>query len=165
MESKTVSKNEIRVERLFDADIKLLWKAWTDPQLIKLWFGSDPNGTVEKVEIDLRIGGSYRITFKDSDQSEHSCKGKFLSIQEYTMLKYSWEWESEPGHIAELTVNFQAVGNKTKIVLEHKNLNPASHHAYAKGWNGGFDKIERMLVQITNDKSQISNKFQITNRK
>jgi uncharacterized protein YndB with AHSA1/START domain len=152
MESDTTAKNEIRIERVFNAEIALLWKAWTEPNLIKRWFGSDPNGTVEEVEIDLRIGGSYKITFKDSDQSVHTCKGKFLSIMEHKLLKYSWEWESEPGHISELTVSFYSLGGKTKVVLEHKNLNRASRHAYAEGWNGGLDKIERTLVQITNHK-------------
>ena len=152
MESDTIAKNEIRIERVFDAEIALVWKAWTEPNLIKRWFGSDPNGTVEEVEIDLRIGGSYKITFKDSDQSVHTCKGKFLSIMEHKLLKYSWEWESEPGHISELTISFYALGGKTKVVLEHKHLNRASRHAYAEGWSGGLDKIERTLVQIINHK-------------
>jgi uncharacterized protein YndB with AHSA1/START domain len=156
MESKTATRNEIRIERLFDADVKLMWRAWTDPNIIKRWFGSDPNGTVEEVELNLRVGGSYKITFKDSDQSEHTCKGNFLAIVEHKLLKYSWEWESEPGHISELTVSFYSLGEKTKIVLEHKNLNPASRHAYAEGWNRGLNKIERTLVEITNDKSQIN---------
>ncbi|HYJ38045.1 MAG TPA: SRPBCC domain-containing protein [Chitinophagaceae bacterium] len=155
MESKKMTINEIRLERIFDAEVELLWNAWTDPSILKRWFGSDPNGTVEEIEMDLRVGGSYKITFKDSDQSVHTCKGKFLSIAVHNILKYSWEWESEPGHISELTVSFHALGEKSKIVLEHKNLNPASRHAYAQGWNGGLDKIERVLIQITNHKKQM----------
>ena len=148
MENDAKTKNEISIERLFDADVTLMWKAWTRPDLIKRWFGSDPNGTVEEVELDLRIGGSYKITFKDSDQSEHTCRGKFLSIMEHKLLKYSWEWESEPGHVSELTVHFISLGEKTKLVLEHRNLNPASRHAYAEGWSGGFFKIERLMKSI-----------------
>jgi uncharacterized protein YndB with AHSA1/START domain len=152
MESNAITKNEIRLERLFDAEVELLWKAWTDPNLLRRWFGSDPNGTVENVEMDLRIGGSYKITFKDSDQSEHTCKGKLIAFVVQKMLKFSWEWESEPGHISELTVSFYSMGEKTRIVLEHRNLNPASRHAYAEGWSRGLDKIERTLAQITNHK-------------
>ncbi len=148
MKTNTLAKNAIHVERVFDADIELLWRAWTDPQIIKLWFGSDPNGTVEEVEIDLRIGGAYRISFSDSDGSKHICKGRILSIIEHKLLIWSWEWESEPGHISELKVSFYSFGNETGVVLEHSNLNPQSRHAYAEGWSGGFNKIERALATI-----------------
>ena len=145
MKTNTLARNAVRVERIFDAGINLLWRTWTEPALIKLWFGSDPNGTVEKVEMDQRIGGAYKISFSDSDGSQHTCKGRILSIIEHELLVWSWEWESEPGHISELKVSFHAIGEKTKVVLEHSNLNPDSRHAYDKGWNGGFDKIERII--------------------
>lgn len=140
--------SEIRVERVFDAEVSLLWKAWTEPELIKLWFGSDPNGTVENVMMDVQTGGAYEITFSDSDLSKHTCKGIFLVVVENNSLMYSWEWESEPGHISEVTVSFQSLGEKTRVVLEHKKLDPASRHGYTDGWNGAFSKIERILQTI-----------------
>jgi len=149
METNALAKNAVRIERTFDADVKLMWKAWTEPALIKLWFGSDPHGTVEDVEMDLRVGSDYRISFSDSDGSQHTCKGKILSIIPYKVLVWSWEWESEPGHVSELKVTFHPLGEKTNVVLEHSNLNPESRHAYDKGWNGGLDKIERMLFKLS----------------
>lgn len=151
MENNTTA---IRVERVFDASVSVLWKAWTEPELIKLWFGADPNGTVEQVIMDLQTGGAYEITFSDSDQSRHTCRGIFLTIIENKSLVYSWEWESEPGHISEVTVSFQPQGEKTLIELEHKNLDPASRHGYADGWSSALIKIEKML-DITN--KQIKN--------
>ncbi|MEI9910501.1 MAG: SRPBCC domain-containing protein [Bacteroidota bacterium] len=146
MESNTV--NEIFVERIFDAGVSLLWKAWTEPELIKLWFGSDPDGTVENVKMDVQPGGAFEITFSDSDLTQHTCRGTFLTIIEHKSLVYSWEWKSEPGHISEVAVSFQSLGEKTKIVLEHKNLDPASRHGYTDGWNGALTKIERILQII-----------------
>jgi uncharacterized protein YndB with AHSA1/START domain len=140
--------NEIRVERIFDAGISLLWKAWTEPELIKLWFGSDPDGTVEHAMMDVQTGGAFQITFSDSDLSRHTCRGTFLTVIENKSLVYSWEWESEPGHISEVTVSFQPLGEKTRVVLEHKNLDPASRHGYTDGWNGALNKIERILQII-----------------
>ena len=149
MESNTtVTATAIRVERVFDAGINLLWKAWTEPELIKLWFGSDPDGTVEHAMMDVQTGGAYKITFSDSDLSQHTCRGVFLQVIENKSLVYSWEWESEPGHISEVTVSFQSLGEKTNVVLEHRNLNPASRHGYIDGWNGALNKIERIIQTI-----------------
>ena len=143
-------KNAIRVGRIFDADVELLWKAWTEPAYIKRWFGSDPNGTVEEAVIDLKVGGSYRISFTDSDSSQHTCFGKFLSIIPNKMLVYSWEWENEPGHVSEVHVSFQSIEDKTRVILEHKNLNPDSAHIYDEGWSRALDKIEPIIPAIIN---------------
>ncbi|MGE5106293.1 MAG: SRPBCC family protein [Sphingobacteriales bacterium] len=150
MESNSTTENKIRIERIFDANAELVWRAWTEPDLIKLWFGSDPDGMVESAAIDLRVGGSYEITFKDSDLSKHTCRGIFLEINENINLVYSWEWESEPGHISEVSVNFHSLGEKTNVLFEHKNLNPASRHAYTDGWNGAFNKIDKILPTLKN---------------
>jgi len=150
MTSNGRPKNAIRVERLFDADVELLWKAWTEPAFIKRWFGSDPKGTVEEAEIELKVGGSYRISFSDSDGSRHTCFGKFLSIIPNNLLVYSWEWENEPGHISEVHVSFQSIGERARVILEHKNLNPDSRHIYDEGWNRALDKIERIIPAIIN---------------
>ena len=65
MHNKIAVENSIHIERTFDAAINLVWKAWTKPELLMLWFGSDPNGTVEQVTLDLKVGGGYKITFSD----------------------------------------------------------------------------------------------------
>lgn len=148
MQKNSMIENSILLERVFDAEVELVWKTWTEPGLLKLWFGSDPKGTVENVLIDLRIGGAYEISFRDSNLSKHTCRGKFLNIVEHKILVYTWEWESEPDFISELEVNFFPVGEKTKLILEHKNLNPDSKHGYEAGWNGALNKIEKILPTI-----------------
>ena len=150
MHNKIAVENSIHIERTFDAAINLVWKAWTKPELLMLWFGSDPNGTVEQVTLDLKVGGGYKITFSDADLSKHTCKGVFINIVHKKTLTYSWEWESEPGHISSVEVNFLSSGEKTKMIFEHKDLNPASRHGYKDGWNGAFSKLEKALIKTKN---------------
>ena len=140
-----MQNNKVRIERIFDAPVKLVWQAWTEPELLMLWFGSDPNGTVQKAEVDLRVGGAYEINFKDSDLSEHACHGMFIEIVEKSKLVFSWEWKSEPGHISQVEVNLFPFGEKTKMIFEHRNLNPESIHNYEIGWAGGFNKFDKAL--------------------
>jgi len=142
-----MQNNRIHIERIFDAPVELVWQAWTTPELLMLWFGSDPNGTVQKARVDLKVGGTYEIDFKDSDLSAHSCHGMFIEIEQNRKLIFSWEWKSEPGHISQVEVNLFSVGDKTKMIFEHRDLNPDSLHNYEYGWNSGFNKIDNALKQ------------------
>lgn len=139
--------SKLVIERIFDAEVELLWKTWTQAEYIVQWFGSDINGTVESVDIDLQVGGQYRIQFSDSDKSEHTCKGEYLNIEFLKNLKMSWEWESEPNQISELNIDFIAMDDKTKIILTHSNLVFKTIHNYEYGWNGALNKIAMKIIK------------------
>jgi uncharacterized protein YndB with AHSA1/START domain len=139
--------NEVVIERLFNAPVNLVWSIWTEPEFIKIWFGSDPNGTVLLADIDLSIGGKYRISFQDSDHSTHTAYGEYLEIVEFSKLRYTWEWESEAGYISEVIVEFIPQAEKTLLILRHFNLNPNSVHGYLEGWNGALDKIAKKILE------------------
>jgi uncharacterized protein YndB with AHSA1/START domain len=139
--------NKVVIERLFDAPVKLIWSVWTEPGFIKMWFGSDPNGTVLSADVDLSIGGKYKISFKDSNGTIHTAFGEYLEIREFSKLRYTWEWESEAGHVSELAVEFTRQREKTLTTLSHSNLNPSSLHGYLDGWNGTLDKIVKKIIE------------------
>lgn len=142
-----MSIGNLVIERIFDAEVELLWKTWTEPEYISQWFGSDINGTVQSVDIDLKIGGKYRIQFSDSDQSLHTCRGEYLNIEYLKNLQMSWEWESELNQITVLNIDFKAMNDKTKITLTHSNLIFDTIHNYEYGWNGALDKIKNKIIE------------------
>lgn len=142
-----MSNSKVIIERIFDVRVETLWKTWTDPDYIKQWFGSDPFGTVQKVDIDLTIGGKFRIQFSDSDTSVHTARGQYLNIDECVNLKMTWEWESELNQVSELNVEFISMHDKTKIILTHSNLVFDSIHNYELGWNGAFNKIDNKIIK------------------
>ena len=143
---------EVVIERIFYAEVEFLWETWTQPRYIEQWFGSDPFGTVQKVDIDLTIGGKFRIQFSDSDTSVHIARGEYLNIDKFKNLKMTWEWESEPNQISELNVDFISMNDKTKIILTHSNLVFETVHNYEIGWRGAFDKIDNKIIKINADK-------------
>ena len=142
-----MNENKIVIERVFNAPVKLVWLVWTKPEFIKIWFGSDPNGTVLSADIDLSVGGKYSISFQDSNGSIHTAFGEYIEIIEYSKLHYTWEWESEAGHISEVIVEFIPQAEKTLSILTHSNLNPNSIHGYMDGWNGAMDKIVKKIIE------------------
>jgi uncharacterized protein YndB with AHSA1/START domain len=117
------------------------------PKFVKMWFGSDPNGMVLSADIDLSVGGKYKISFQDSDGPIHTAFGEYVELIEFSKLRCTWEWESEAGHVSELIVELIPKREKTLSILTHSNLNPNSIHGYTDGWNGTMNKIVTKIVE------------------
>lgn len=105
------------------------------------------NGTVISAEVNLSVGGKYRISFRDSDGTRHTAFGEYTEIVNFSRLRFTWGWESEPGHLSRVTVNFEADTEKTVLTLEHSHLNLNSAHGYFEGWNSTIDKIVKRIIE------------------
>jgi uncharacterized protein YndB with AHSA1/START domain len=137
--------NIVELTSLFNAPKNQVWNAWTHPSIIKRWFGSDPAGIVLKADLDVRPGGAYAITFQDSNTIQHTCLGRYSEVTP-NKLSFSWEWESEPGHVSQVDIQFIEVGDQmTTMKFEHSNLNPNSFHGYEEGWKRTFEKLKSVL--------------------
>lgn len=143
-----MDNDTVTIEVAINAPIKNVWNAWTDPALIN-WFGSDPNGVVVSAKLDVRQGGRFEITFKDADQTEHTCSGVYVDVQEFNKLSFSWTWKNEPGVESLVTVALTSEGNTTRMLFQHAHVGTASMHNYLSGWQATFSKLERMLTQHT----------------
>jgi len=136
----------VKIETSLNAPIEKLWAAWTDPQFILQWFGSDPNGKGLKATMNVYEGGTYEITFEDSNGTEHTCTGKYLVVKKPNHLSFTWEWISEPGVVSTVTVAFSSMNNSTFMICEHKDLGTNSAHNYLIGWKATFNKLEKLLA-------------------
>jgi len=144
--------DHVRIKYQFSAPIQNVWQAWTDPKIIKHWFGSDPDGIVLNALIDLRTGGSFEVKFCDSDDTEHTCNGNYLEIKPLSKLRFSWSWKSEPGHTSFVSISFTSNQQGTQMNFEHSNLNAGSAHNYEEGWNRTFNKLEAISENQNSDK-------------
>jgi uncharacterized protein YndB with AHSA1/START domain len=136
----------ITIETIINASVENVWKAWTDPILILNWFGSDPNGKGLKAELDTRPGGSFEISFQDSDQTEHVCSGVYVDVKEFSKLTFTWIWKNEPGVESFVTVTLTPENNLTRMFFQHAHAGTASMHDYQKGWQATFQKLEQVLT-------------------
>ena len=141
--------NSVQLAVKFNVSTQDLWNAWTIPSFVTKWFGSDPGGTVLQAELDVKPGGKYTITFKDSNGTEHTCMGTYSKVHKFEALSFSWEWKSEPGHVSQVNIQFLPNNaNNTTMNFEHKDLNPQSLHGYKEGWKGTFEKLTRCLLAV-----------------
>lgn len=139
------NSQSIQIERYFSAELGAVWRGWTDPAMVSRWFGSDPAGKVLAAELDVRPGGRFEVTFRDSSGTEHTCGGVYVEVELEAKLSFSWHWRSEPGIESFVTVRLSPQGRGTLMHFEHAHLIEASAHDYAAGWRRTFDKLASAL--------------------
>jgi len=113
----TPSDTEICIERTFDAPRQLVWEAYTDPELFPEWLGPrELTMTVE--EFDLRPGGSYRFTHRDSEGNEFVFFGELREVEEPNLIVRTFAWEGMPGKFSVERAEFEELdGDRTRIVV------------------------------------------------
>jgi len=113
----TPSDTEIRIERTFDAPRELVWEAFTDPDLLPEWLGPR-RMTMTVDELDVRPGGSYRFTHRDSEGNEFVFFGEFREVEEPELIVRTFGWEGMPGKISVERAEFEELdGGRTRIVV------------------------------------------------
>ena len=113
----TPSDTEIRIERTFDAPRQLVWEAYTDPELLPEWLGPrELTMTVD--EFELRPGGSYRFTHRDSEGNEFVFFGELREVEEPNLIVRTFAWEGMPGKFSVERADFEELdGDRTRIVV------------------------------------------------
>jgi uncharacterized protein YndB with AHSA1/START domain len=96
--------DQILITREFDAPKHLLYKAWTTPELVERWW-SGRRGNVTNVEMDLRVGGTWRYVMTTNDGHEIAFRGEYLEIVPDEKIVHTEIFENAPGGDSEPTVN------------------------------------------------------------
>jgi len=143
----TPGSDTVVVDYVLHTSPEGVWKAWTDPACVRQWFGSDPNGNVLQARLDVRVGGSFEVTFKDSSGMEHTCFGVYTEVMPCSKLQFTWAWQNEPGVESHVTVVFEPVDDDTRMHFIHAGVGTASAHNYSEGWRSTFEKLDRMLLK------------------
>jgi uncharacterized protein YndB with AHSA1/START domain len=112
----TPSDRQIRMERVFDAPRELVYRAFTEPELVPRWWGFRTSKTVvDKMEV--RPGGSWRYVQVSPDGTEHAFRGEYLELRPPERITWTFEYEPMPGHILVESMTFEAIGvDRTRAV-------------------------------------------------
>ena len=137
--------HSIRIIRHFVEPPLKLWQAWTDSELVRLWFGSDSNGVVLQARLDVQVGGKFEVTFANSDMTEYTCYGTYREVEPNSKLFFSWSWKNTPDVEELVSVLLQEDRSGTRMTFEHSNIDPNTSHGYEIGWSTTFEKLEKVL--------------------
>jgi len=151
MSEVDVDTATVRLQRTYDAPPEAVFDAWTNPEVLRRWWKADSAWTVPIAEIDLRVGGGYRLSVDDPESGEnHTVVGEYREVERPSRLVYSWTWEGTgryAGHESLVAVDFRADGDCTTVLIEHTGLlDTQSCEAHARGWNGVLDSLARQHI-------------------
>lgn len=140
--AKTLS---LTVRRRIQAPAARLFAAWTQPDQLMAWWGP---ATVRctGAEVDLRVGGRYRIANRLPDATEIVITGVFAVVTPPHRLTYTWELEANARPPELVTVRFEPCGRATDVIVIHERIvDPATHASHDAGWQGCLDGLARFV--------------------
>jgi uncharacterized protein YndB with AHSA1/START domain len=155
MKSRTTvqrkSDREVVVTRTFDCPARLVFEAWTNPELFKQWWVPKSMGmTLRSCELDVRVGGGYRLVFGDDPSNSVAFFGKYLEVTPYSRLVWSNEESGEGGAVT--TVTLAEEGGKTMLVLQElyptKEALDAAGTGAADALSETFSQLDELLVTL-----------------
>lgn len=153
------------IERIFDAPREKVWKAWTDPEMIKKWWGPK-DFTAPFAKIDLREGGKYLLCMHGApgpgrEKRDFWSTGTYREIVPMEKLKITDNFSDERGNIVpasyygmkgewpfelEIKIKFEDADGGTKMTLKHKGIPVGENREGAQmGWSQSFDKLARLI--------------------
>jgi len=156
-------EQEIIIEREFDAPRELVWKAWTDPELVKRWWG--PKGfTVPFCKIDLRVGGQFLYCMRSPEGKDYWSTGVYREIVPLERIVSTDSFADERGNVVPathygmsadfplemlVTVTFEEHEGKTRLTLHHIGIPSGTDSDGARqGWTESFDKLAEVLNKL-----------------
>ena len=146
----TEQDRELIIKRTFDAPRDLVWKAWTDPEMAKHWWGPIEY-PANYIDMDFRVGGKWRGCLHGRDDGKDLWQGGvFKEITPPRRLVYTFKWDAdgERGIETIVTVEFAEKDGKTLMTFHQSasdSLNERDGHGY--GWGSTFDRFDRYLKQ------------------
>jgi uncharacterized protein YndB with AHSA1/START domain len=155
-------KNELVIERIFEAPRELVWKAWTEPEMFKKWWGPK-HFTCPFVEIDFREGGTCLSCMRSPDGKDFWSTSTYKEIVPIQKIVATDSFADKHGNVVpsthydmegfqlemEITLLLEEVEGKTKMTLRHAGLPEGEmKDMTAAGWNESFDKLAEVLEQL-----------------
>jgi uncharacterized protein YndB with AHSA1/START domain len=135
------------VRRLIAATPERLFDAWTRPQELRRWWGPE-SVSCTAAEVDLRVGGCYRIANQFSDGTTLWIIGEFELIERPRKLVYTWRIGGGSQASERVTVAFEPRDRGTEIVVTHERVVDAStRERHEQGWTGCLAGLENYLTR------------------
>ena len=142
----------LRTERTFDAPREAVFAAWTNPEVLKRWWASEPGWRSPSAEVDLCVGGRYRLSMGEPDGGPvHTVTGEYIEVRPPERLAYTWAWEGDPPEMdgsagTLVTVEFAEDDGRTTVTVLHTGFaTEQARDLHKGGWGGCLDSLGRRV--------------------
>jgi uncharacterized protein YndB with AHSA1/START domain len=145
------SDREVVVTHTFDAPARLVFEAWTKPELFQEWWVPRSMGmTLRSCELDVRTGGTYRLVFGDDPANPIAFFGKYLEVVPNQRIVWTNEESGADGSVT--TVTFEENNGKTTLVLSElyptKEALDAAGTGAQEAMNETFGQLDELLTSL-----------------
>lgn len=150
------SDRDLVLTRLIDAPREKLFKAWTEPELLRQWFAPLPY-TTPKAELDVRPGGASLIVMRGPDGTDMPLRGVYLEVVPNERLvftnAYTKAWEPSDKPFMTAIIGFENEGGKTRYTALVRHWSVADREAHEKmgfhkGWGQCADQLAALVARM-----------------
>ena len=144
------SERELVVTRTFNGPARIVFEAWTKPELLKRWWAPKSTGvSLLSCEADVRVGGRYRFEFGYDASKPMAFFGRYIEVTPHSRLVWTND-ESDEGAVT--TVTFEEKGGKTLLVMHELYPSKEALDGAVAGMEGGmpesFAQLDELLVTL-----------------
>lgn len=143
------SEREFAVMRTFDAPARLVFEAWTRPELLMRWWAPKSTGmSLVSCEADVRVGGTYRFVFGLDGSNTMAFFGKYLEVEPHSRLVWTNE-EGSGGEAPVTTLTLEEADGKTHLVLRERHPSKEAVDeaiGFGEGLRETFGQMDELLA-------------------
>jgi uncharacterized protein YndB with AHSA1/START domain len=146
------SERELVVTRTVNGPARLVFEAWTKPELLKRWWVPKSSGlSLLSCDADVRVGGKYRLVFRYGASEPMEFYGRYLEVTPHSRLSWTNEESDHGGAVT--TVTFEERGGKTLLAIHELYPSKAAlDEAIASGSTGAMpetlDQLDELIVTL-----------------
>src|SRR5262245_3748282 len=146
------SERELVVTRTIAGPADVVFEAWTDPELLKRWWVPKSVGIpLVAVEMDVRVGGAYRLVFQVDPTTTMAFFGRYLEVSPPARLV--WTNEEGEGDAVVTTVTFDEDQGRTRLVVHDlypskDALDGAIESGSTAGWSEMLEQLDELLLEL-----------------
>ena len=143
---------DVSLERTFDFPKELVFKAFSDTELFKEWWGGAANGETIADKHEPKAGGSWRMVERGAD-GEFAFRGVYHSFSLEDGIIQTFEWEGMPGHVCLEKMTFEEFDGKTTIraisvFQSQEDRDGMVSSGMEQGAGYSYDKLEKLLATM-----------------
>ena len=141
-------RTSLTLSRIYDVPPEAVYAAWTDAEQMTRWMAPSDDFGHTTCSLDVRVGGRYRIAFRDPAGEVHSVGGTYREVVPNRRLVYTWAWESTPERESVVTIELRPLGARTELTLTHDRFaDTEARDKHLHGWTGCLDRLGRFVSQ------------------
>ncbi len=148
----TPTDREIRIERVFNAPVERVWKAFTDPALVAQWWGRGHKLVIERMDVER--GGHWRFV-EHGPEGVNGFEGRYREVTPPSRIVQTFEWDGMPGHVVIETMTLEPLPDGRSKVLNISLFHTREERdgmlksGMEKGLNESYAALDRLLATLS----------------